>query len=102
MGDLRLSLEHMTVLGMRPAEIVAAAEQLDVPLISLILDSGPYALDIASFLASPALTGEIAARLAESPVRLHATEGVLLDGHGDFDRLRRLSQQHLRRRVRDH
>ena len=66
MGDLRLSLEHMTVLGMRPADIVAAAEQLDVPLISLILDSGPYPLDLASFLVSPALTGEISARLAGS------------------------------------
>ena len=78
MGDLRLSLEHMTVLGMRPVEIVAAAEQLDVPLISLILDSGPYPLDLASFLASPALTRETSARLAEGPVRLHATEGFLL------------------------
>ena len=90
MGDLRLSLEHMTVLGMRPADIVAAAEQLDVPLISLILDSGPYPLDLASFLVSPALTREISARLAGSPVRFHATEGFLLDGAGDFDRLRRL------------
>jgi sugar phosphate isomerase/epimerase len=89
-NDLRLSLEHMTVLGMAAAEIIDTAEQLDVSLVSLILDSGPYPLPLQSFLKIPALTAEIRRRLDSSPVKVHAAEGFLLEAETDFGRFARL------------
>lgn len=92
MGDLRLSLEHMTVLGMSPLEIIETAEGMQVELISLILDSGSFPLPLKSFLADGALTAATAQRLNGSPVRVHAAEGLVLEERMDFSRAQRLCE----------
>ena len=88
--DLHLSLEHMTVLGLTAAEIIDAAELLGVGRISLILDSGPYALPAQSFLREPELVKATRSRLRQSSVSVHAAEGFLLDEQTDQVRLERL------------
>ena len=88
--DLRLSLEHMTVAGMPVDRIIDTAEDLCVEHISLILDTGPYELGIASFLKTPSLVASTAQRLRSSPVTVHATEGFLLGQEPDFAHMERL------------
>jgi len=88
--DLRISLEHMTVLGMSTEQIIATGEELRVDHVSLILDTGPYDLGVKSFLANPEMTAETARRLESSPLSVHVTEGFLLEPETNFDRLARL------------
>ena len=88
--DLRLSLEHMTVAGMPVDPIIDTAEDLCVEHISLILDTGPYELGIASFLKTPSLVASTVQRLRSSPVTVHATEGFLLGQEPDFGHMERL------------
>ena len=90
MNDLRLSLEHMTVLGLSPTQIVDTAEKLGVELISLILDTGSYRIAAPSFLERPGLTDKMVARLKSSRVRIHAAEGFLIDSNFDAERFQRL------------
>ena len=92
MGDLRLSLEHMTVLGMSPFEIIETAEQLQVDLISLILDGDALPLPVQSFLDNPSLVESIRDRLSDSPVQIHGGEGFPLGDQVDFGRAQRLME----------
>ena len=89
MSNLKLSLEHMTVLGMSPEEIISTAEDLQVEFVSLILDSGSFPLPLKSFLQQPALTAQTRKRLEASAVRVHAAEGVVLEEKMDFARAER-------------
>ena len=90
MSDLRLSLEHMTVLGLDPIQIVDAAEELGVDCISMIVDTGSFQIPTPSFLEHPELTAELVTRLRSSNVSIHGAEGFLLGGDFDADRFQRL------------
>jgi len=90
MGALRLSIEHMTVLGLDPGDIITVGESCGAPFVSLILDSGRYRLPLRSFLGHAGLVSDIGARLRSSPVKVHAAEGFLIDGTDGLDRHKRL------------
>ena len=92
MHDLQLSLEHMTVLGMSPIEVIRTAEELGVDYASLIIDSGSFQIPIRSFLSEPAWIPPNAAHLASSPVPIHAAEGMALEVATDFTRAERICE----------